>query len=362
MSMAEIRALTGLRGIAASTVFLVHLRETLSERGLQSDVPEWIGRMFLNGGRQVDVFFVLSGFILTMNYRSWFEQRVAASSYLAFMQRRFARIYPLHFVMLLLVIGFVVAAGLVGAQTRYGLERFHYGDLPAYFLLVHAWGVLPNGPGEWNPPSWSISIEALAYLLFPPAIWLMAVTFKGRKWLPLALSAAAGIGINLLTPWGLSGFAGIARGLSEFFFGCCVMMLHGERIATWLQGAPGAAAAAAVLVIVYLAMPDTGFAIALGTAPLLLALCSDNPVSRFFGWQPVFFLGEISYSIYLGHFLFNSIAYRLVSVAWMRTGTVPAIVGVALIVAFVLSLSTVFYYAIERPGRSLLRGRRRVAA
>jgi peptidoglycan/LPS O-acetylase OafA/YrhL len=357
--MAEIRPLTGLRGVAAITVFLVHMRETLGERGLHLEVPDWVARLFLNGGRQVDIFFVLSGFILTMNYRSWFVDRISPSSYFGFMRRRFARIYPLHFVMLLLIIGFVLAAGSVGAATTHGLDRFHFNDLPAHFLLVHAWGIITNGPGEWNTPSWSISIEALAYLLFPFVTWLAARIFGQRTLLPVALAIAVGFGMNALTPWGLSGFAGIARGLSEFMLGCFVMGLYGTPIAAWLQRTAGSLLAAAALVLCYLLTPDTGFVIAIGAAPLLLTLCRNNVVSRFFGWQPVFFLGEISYSIYLGHFLFSAIAYRLVSVPWMRTGPMPAAAGIALIVAFVLTMSTIFYYSVEQPGRRLLSGRPR---
>jgi peptidoglycan/LPS O-acetylase OafA/YrhL len=360
--MPEIRPLTGLRGVAAITVFLVHMRETLAERGLATEVPDWAVRLFLNGGRQVDIFFVLSGFILTMNYRSWFTGGVGWRAYLGFMRRRLARIYPLHFFMLVMVIAFVLAAAATGAATRNGLDRFRWSELPAHFLLVHAWGPFIDGPGQWNTPSWSISIETLAYLLFPLSTWLASKWLGARPWPLIALNLIAGFALNAITPWGLDGFPGVARGLSEFMLGCWIFALIDAPIGNWLRSAPGSVFAALALLLCFLSTPDTGFIISVGAAPLLLSLCGKNPASSFFAWKPIYFLGEISYSIYLGHFLLSSIAYRLVSVTWMKTGAGAAVAGTLLIVAFVLAVSTLLYYGIERPGRDLLSGRRREKA
>jgi peptidoglycan/LPS O-acetylase OafA/YrhL len=360
--MNEIRPLTGLRGIAALCVFLAHLRITLGDYGLPLGTPEWFSRLFLEGGRQVDVFFVLSGFILMMNYRSWFAGRLEAGKYFTFLRRRFARIYPLHFTVLLLVICFVVAAHVLGASTSHGLGRFDPAALPAHFLLMHAWGIFFEGPGEWNPPSWSVSIEALAYLFFPVVVYVLARRRDRDPLLPVGFAVCAGFALNAMTHWGLAGFAGIARGLCEFLLGCCLQGLVAHPVGRWLQGRTGSIAAFALIVVCYVSMPDTGFVIALCASPLLLSLTRENPASRFFGWTPIWFLGEISYSIYLGHFLFSSIAYRIVGIAWMKTGPWQTVAGILLISAFVVSLSAACFYAIERPGRRLLAGRRKAAA
>src|ERR1035437_9049242 len=118
--MTEIRALTGLRGIAAIIVFFAHTRETLGSRGLSLQVPTLIQRLFLSGGRQVDIFFVLSGFILALIYRDWFARSITKVGYFAFLQRRFARVYPLHAFILFLVISFVFAAHVLNANTMNG--------------------------------------------------------------------------------------------------------------------------------------------------------------------------------------------------------------------------------------------------
>ncbi len=140
--MKEIRALTGLRGVAALIVFFAHTRETLETRGLAVHVPQLLERLFLSGGRQVDIFFVLSGFILTMIYRDQFATSVTGGSWASFLQRRVARVWPLHLFMLLLVLVFVTAARLTGAHTVHGLDGYTLSTLPAHVLMVHAWGFL----------------------------------------------------------------------------------------------------------------------------------------------------------------------------------------------------------------------------
>ncbi len=357
--MNEIRALTGLRGLAALIVFWGHTREALASRGLEVEIPLLIERLFLAGGRQVDIFFVLSGFIMALIYRSWFTGGLSRTAYFQFLRRRVARIWPLHVFILLLVIATVVASQIAGLKTNHGTERFDYATLPQHLLMVHAWGPFMEGPGAWNPPSWSVSIEWLAYFVFPFLIWGTA-RWSTRPWLPIIAMVIIGFALNAQIFWGLSGLEGVTRGLSQFALGCLMANLYGSRTAEWLQTRLGSTLAMLLLVVGFALLPETGFIVGVLTAPLLLALCSDsNAPARFFGSKPMFFLGEISYSIYLGHFLFTSIAYRLISVEWMKTGVLEAVAGVLLINAFVIGVSTLSYYFVEQPGRDLLSGRRK---
>jgi peptidoglycan/LPS O-acetylase OafA/YrhL len=357
--MNEIRPLTGIRGIAALTVFLAHSQEALLSRGIDLSAPTLIERLFLSGGRQVDIFFVLSGFILTLIYDKWFDGGINRSNYLKFLRKRLARIYPLHAFMLVLIAGFVLVASVRHTQVANGLERFSLSSLAQNFLLVHAWGFDGKEGGTWNPPSWSISIEYLAYLLFPLFLWVSTTARKNHRWLLLAAILACGFLCNAVMFWGQAGVSGISRGLTEFALGCLCVSFFSSSLADWLRSNVGSALALLALLICYALTPETSFAIAVFAAPLILALTGKNRVSAFFGWTPVYFLGEISYSIYLGHFLFTSIAYRLVSVGWMRSGPLATALGVIFIITFVLGLSTLTYYAIERPGRDWLSGQRK---
>lgn len=360
MRMTEIRPLTGVRGIAALIVFLDHACTNLVALGVTIDAPELFRRLFLAGGRQVDIFFVLSGFILTLNYRDWFQESVTPSSFLEFMRRRIARIYPLHFVILVATVALVLIASSLKLQTNNGLDRFDMGSLFEHFLLLQSLNLTGRGASTWNPPSWSIGVEAVAYLIFPFLLYLTAQHAKRHALTLVAAAALVGILANVTTSWGIYGYAAMARGLPEFWLGCMAAYAINTKPAQWLQGKSGSVACAALLALVFLAIPseDTNIAIALVTVPLLLTLAAQNPVSQFMAWRPVYFLGEISYSVYLGHFLFSSIAYRIVPIGWMKSGVLPTLVGLAALSAIVLALSTVSYYVIEKPGRDFLTRRK----
>ena len=356
--MPEIRGLTGLRGVAAILVVWFHMRDALEARGLLVDLPLLAAR-FIDGSKSVDVFFVLSGFIMALSYRKWFQQTVPANLYFSFLSRRFARIYPLHLFMLALVVALVATARVMNAATVNGLDRFDYAELIPYLLLIQAWGPFTQGVGEWNPPAWSISIEALAYLFFPFLMWLI-VRFKGSgAWLLLSITIAIGFSLNAVTTWDMSGFGACARGLSEFALGCVTAQFYQSRLSTWFQSNLGSWVAMLGLIAAFALTPVSGFIIAVASAAALLALCGSNPSSRFFSWRPVYFLGEISYSIYLGHFIFMSICWRLVSVNWMRTSTLAAAAGILLVNLLIIGFATATYYGIERPGRDLLTGQRK---
>jgi peptidoglycan/LPS O-acetylase OafA/YrhL len=260
----------------------------------------------------------------------------------------------------------VLLAIVTNAPLKNGLDRFTFGTLPAHLLLVHAWGPFVDGAGEWNPPSWSVSIEAFAYLVFPFLMWLSARKSLSNPWLQIIAMVALGTALNAITPWGLYGFPGLARGVSEFALGCVAAGLFASPFAKWCQSSLASTICVLVLLAAFAITPATSFLIGVATVPLLFALAGSNPAARVVGSKPIYFLGEISYSIYLGHFLFSSISYRIISIEWMKTGIVPLSVGLAFIFAFVLVLSTICYYTIEKPGRNLLRRqkttRRTVAA
>ena len=360
--MQEVRGLTGLRGIAALMVFWAHVKEQLQTYDMGFELPVLLERLLFSGGRQVDVFFVLSGFVMTLVYRSWFDGPPAGASYATFMRRRMARIYPLHLFFLLLVLGATVLVQLMELKLRHGLERFSYDTLLQHVFLIHAWGPFMSAPGTWNPPSWTISIEFLTYLLFPLVIWMMQRLNRFGAWPVIAACAVLGLLGNALMPWNILGPGALVRGLTEFFLGCAVALAAGGGMSHWLMGRHGSVVAAGLMVLAYALVPDTGFVIALACAPLLLSLCGNNPVSRVLGSKPLHFLGEISYSVYLGHFLFSSVAYRLIHPSWMAESVWQALAGGLGLTAIILALSSITYYWVELPARYWLGGRRRTAA
>jgi len=179
----------------------------------------------------VDLFFALSGFILCHRYLAEMGPRLDRHRIASFFALRFARLYPVHLFMIL-----VVALYAVALHVRRGdsLDRSDLGwrSLTENLLLVHAWW---NQPASWNGPSWSISLEWLAYLFFPFIVMLVwRIGSRGRSqggialfvvgYLPLVLQST-GI-LELKSPGlGLGPGLYLLRILGGFVGGCAVFLL-----------------------------------------------------------------------------------------------------------------------------------------
>ncbi|HEY6376202.1 MAG TPA: acyltransferase [Edaphobacter sp.] len=124
-------------------------------------------RDLFKGYLAVDLFFVLSGFVITVAYQNRIE---SARLYGTFIKKRIARLYPLHMLTLLLYLIIALAAvhGMLRVEnsSKYNLHEFF-----ANLTLTHAWGFAHGF--SFNTVSWSISAEFAAYLLFPLILWLM---------------------------------------------------------------------------------------------------------------------------------------------------------------------------------------------
>src|SRR5690349_9502171 len=153
--LGEIAPLTAIRGFAALWVVGHHLTAIW--------YPDSTGPMqtlFLTGYAAVDMFFVLSGFILATVYRG-----LTASGTPLFFLRRLCRVYPLH-----LSIMAALALAAVAAPLFRGSSARPWAQFAWVSLMLQSY-VLPES--TWNPPSWSIGVELLCYALFPLALWLI---------------------------------------------------------------------------------------------------------------------------------------------------------------------------------------------
>lgn len=161
MKPAQIPSLTPLRGIAAIMVLMFHfhlLVAPLHDPAKYALISKWY--------LLVDLFFVLSGFIIYHVYGNYFKNGWHLANFKKYLWARFARIYPLHFFTLLYAIGLYLA--LKYHQVELNPIEEHILDpkaIPTSLLLIQAWGMHLEAP--WNTPSWSISVEWFVYLLFP---------------------------------------------------------------------------------------------------------------------------------------------------------------------------------------------------
>ncbi|HYI41437.1 MAG TPA: acyltransferase [Allosphingosinicella sp.] len=344
---ADLPALTGIRGLAAWFVVLYHIRS-----GAVSYVPAEASWALSKGYLAVDLFFMLSGFVLWLNYSDRLRRDgfAAVPGYLA---RRVARIWPLHLFILALTL---IYALLVAATGELNTVHYPWAELPLHVLLIHNWGF--TGGLAWNDPSWSISGEAAAYLLFP----LIALAVDWRRLSPawavgallllaLLLSAVMGWNGAFILDRDIPRF-GLLRALTEFTMGTIICALWRR----WCS-VPGVAAAlagglvAAALLLGFAAGAPETLVVPLFLAGLLLALASTadrpgNPLAA----RPIHYLGEISYSTYLVHFLLY-IVFKILFVE-DPANVPPALIGLFLVLTFIASVA--LYHGVERPAQKAL--------
>jgi peptidoglycan/LPS O-acetylase OafA/YrhL len=125
-------------------------------------------RLFGRGYLYVDLFFVLSGYVMAVNYGQMFIGRWRISSIRIFLLKRFARVYPLYgCVMLVLAVGYWMRYGdfdVIGLSNPW-LE------IPLNATLMQSWGLSKSIVGQ----AWSVSTEMAAYLMFP---WLAPLILR----------------------------------------------------------------------------------------------------------------------------------------------------------------------------------------
>jgi len=342
-SAGELRALTGVRGVAAWFVVFYHIR--LSIAGLSTGLRD----VFAKGYLAVDFFFLLSGFVIWLTWNDRLRTGGMAGVP-RFLQKRLARIWPLH----LVTLAGAVALALVLRATGRDDPQFVFPELPLHIVLLQNWGFTRHL--AWNDPAWSISAELAAYLLFP--LLVMAVDWRRvPSAVLLALAGLLLLALHLTIDSPTLGTDipryGLLRCLIEFTTGSIVCAL-------WLRwrtarAAIGAAISiATALIIMWIAgLPETLVVPALfATLLLLLALTSGRPRNPFEG-RTIHYLGEISYATYLSHF----ILWKAFKLAFVSDANAVSPAEIALYLGLVLLASIALYHLIERPAQRWLNRR-----
>jgi peptidoglycan/LPS O-acetylase OafA/YrhL len=342
---ANIRSLTSLRFFAAMWVVLFHYWPDLTGTEV---MPGLIGKGYLG----VELFFILSGFILSHVYRTAVEE--GQFRYGAFLWARLARVYPLHIATLVGLGAVALAAGSAG----FGVDPniLSWAALPANLTLTQAWGLAPVA--GWNHPSWSISAEWFAYLTFPVFAWT-ALKLKDRPLLSVAL--AAGFLAALYTGFqAVAGFPltkatiawGALRIVPCFALGCALHSLWRARPAQNRQVAFAGAliSGAAVLAFAALGAPDALIVTVLGGVIFFLAQLGQTG-SAILTQSPLVYLGEISYSVYMicvpWKIVFVNAATRILQ---LNNNQLPLGLWLVFLVG-VIPLAALSYHLIEKPAR-----------
>jgi peptidoglycan/LPS O-acetylase OafA/YrhL len=374
-SKQQLPCLTALRGLAALWVVIYHYSVQCFPN---LDVRPHT-YLIHKGYLAVDMFFMLSGFVLAHVYHRPFSESVTGRSYWKFIAARIARIYPLHLLVLLLFVATALTSHLMSGEASHVVR-----DVPlqgpqsveAFFANLLMLQGLRAGTLSWNYPAWSISVEFMAYLLFPfllPGIWRTSTRIKlflaGLLFGLLVLLAYLRQGD--FDQW--DGPITLLRCLPEFMLGtllyCAFRVAPGNL---WLNRDMSAFGVVALIVVgLHLNAADL-LMIFLFAALILAAVLNNGAFARWANAAPLLWLGDISYSLYLLHGLVQYAAGLLLARVGVHDATylsIPrslvwmlAMVGLCLLAAH-FSYSG-FEVASRRYLRKLLdiRDKRRVAA
>jgi len=366
--------LDGMRGIGCAIVVFCHCALWLPPmlRESYQALPPWLTRFILSLWFGLDVFFVLSGFLIGRILLTQLKR--GGLSFRAFYVRRFFRVFPVYYLVLT-----ASAFGLSHIQEW----RVLYGGVPwqesvarswANYLYVsnYVYGMQFPNPLSWG---WSLCVEEHFYLATPLMLGVLFRLAKGHgRWLFLAALGC----VPMLFRWaayarspGAIPFTWVhpmththADGLIFGVLVAYVSVFHRERAAafiarlgslTWILGL---ACYAAVMIWGGLwrsgAFPVIGqfFVVSIGSSLLIMnGLFLDNRVTRFLGWRGWVPFARASYGQYLTHLFVVFWA-----LGWWPRGAYSTPAAIASVLAFCLvvlffaaSLGATLYLLVERP-------------
>lgn len=354
----QFEALTGIRGLAALWVVCEHFfpsaeMKLLSAQGFQGLLPLVL---FEKGYLAVDIFFILSGFIIAFVYRQEFAQ-FQWSKVTTFLLLRLARIYPAHLVMLLAFFAYALIFNTFSEDPqRYRMDGFVYSLFLLHTLMT------PKGQILWNAPAWSISVEWFAYLLFPFSGFLL---FSKNNSLRFNLLMVCILYFGFVLYYVLGQFGTLdwysniepyIKIIFEFPLGCCLYNIYNHtQNSDKLWSVLGIGSIVAILLgICSFGLPDIVYVPLFMV--LLLALANATPVLRLlFANRLLVYLGTISYSIYLAHNLIFSLFFRLLLPRIEHLSSPQIWVCIAMLFLGVIGAGHLLYTKIELPSRDFIR-------
>jgi peptidoglycan/LPS O-acetylase OafA/YrhL len=361
----RLHSLDAARGLAALAIVVWHWQHIYMIGGgklATTDIQPFYAVLFPlydHGWLAVEFFFTLSGFIFFWLY----GQRIADKSLTprAFWVARFSRLYPLHFIALLLV------AGMQLNLLANGHESFVYdGTTPFNFVMnmLFLQHFLPFF--TFNGPEWSVGVEIILYVLF----FFYCTIFKPHWWLPLLAYTALGI-------WVVSSQSTLGRGIVGFFAGglayeawrtlrdrptadryasalavfaglawaYCVFESKTHALTYWLDG------------LEYTGQWWVEMAFRVGLVPLTVLALALNESRGIRFWRKLSPLGDLTYAIYLLHFPLQLVMALAVLRFGMPLAPLQSPLAMVIFMVVLIGISIASYRWVERPAQTWLRHR-----
>ena len=372
-----IGSLTGLRFVAAATVVIGHGAPSL----YVGQFSELVAQVSSIG---MTMFFVLSGFVLWFNYAARFQTQPPWTAGREFAIARFARLYPMYAVVVLVIVAYLMI--LRGRSAP---------SLGFILTMTQAWFPAQNGTMLVAVvPSlqhlWSISVELFFYLLFPFACLILAgvVRLQAMIWLALTNILVFALTIVAFFTFGDAVLQTVAPGLTQhgmqwltyyspylhvgqFLAGCFAAMIYqnradakigpGERKAVAILFWLSAAGLTCAPVLLFLQPRFASWAFSIEIAVRLIEIAGFSIIfvaasryghARWLSSRAMIVGGECSYSMYLLH----PFLIRLAMIGKAEEpGVAEFMLRLGLFVAIATAVAWISYMLIEVPSRRWLR-------
>ena len=348
--------LDSLRFLAFFMVFASHLVFWQPGRSMLDGWGSFGAALLASGGFGVDLFFVLSAYLITeLLLRE--KAHTGALDVRGFYLRRILRIWPLYFA----VVGLAYVS-----QFFWPAYSFPPAALASFLLLAGNWYSTGGMVVSFAAPLWSVSIEEQFYLLWPQ--WVRRATLRG-----VTIAALCLIVIAFATRWFL-----LSRGATQTMmwantFGRLDPIAVGILIAAWMQGRPlhvpawlrpvliGGGFAVTAYAFTACRIGESAIPVHLGMIGHPLATVGVTAIFfGFYGWKgialrPLLYLGQISYGLYVFHRLALDVTYQIplwvvLPFGWiLKSDVAVTAVRFAISLAMTVAISAASYRWLEGP-------------
>lgn len=301
------RSLEGLRGVAALVVVIFHMEI----------VSAWSG-VIQNGYLSVDLFFVLSGYVIGSAYA---PRLTNIREVLRFLIRRVGRLWPLH------VVSFVLFYGLLcmhSVMSRQPVVVPSPAEFVSLLTMTNGFNLFDHNIG--NSVSWSAGDELYVYVLF--AVICMALRMRASLLFAALMITGFAIAFRVNADscfthgacYDMTYSFGWARCLAGYFLGA-LLARHADALHFLTSPKWQVIAALGALVLLQLTAvaPALAFAAPIVFGLLVASLARDcGPVARLLSKRPLQYLGEVSYALYMSHAIFRVYFVNLVDIPGHR--------------------------------------------
>ena len=317
-------------------VFVIHFIRIFSPAFLSNEIVNSPLKFLIDGDAAVLYFFILSGFVLTKSIQN---TKISVNSYLKFSGRRFLRIYPAFLLTLLLTFSlFPLFTQTDAASWLNGFWKTYPGTkgLWEQAILIYR---IPNDPSlRLLPHDLTLSVEMVISLLLP----LLVLLSRKSVWLTVILTYIA-VRVLPIDPFVL------------FFALGVLIAFQGEFLKEqWKKLSLFGHVIFAILAVLIIEAEtlSVGFSRILdlilinhkawGMAFLLMGLISSESIQKLLCINSLNFLGKISYSFYLWHFVILAILFQ-------NSSYTNPLANFGLSLMLTLVVSTLSFFLIERP-------------